>query len=182
MFGGKMALPWKSLFNSWKDKMQMDTLGDYLAKVEPGLRKLSIDAALILEALSKTPHAADGGEEVAALKRSVTEAKGLADAALEKCRLLKTAEVPLEESLAELKRMMDDQVIPNLTLFQRDCIKFVNIRVSAIKDEAVQVLRQLDYPAAEARKAADAAWERYGPLETVADLVRKVLEKRSPHP
>jgi hypothetical protein len=153
--------------------------GEYIASVE-ALKKLRADGALILEALGKTPHAADSGEEVAAvMQRSFTEFAGLLDVALEKCALLKTGEVPLTvESFAELRRMMDDQVNPSLVLFQNECIKFVNTRVSVIKDEAMQVLRQLDYSATEARKAVDAAWEKYGPLETAADLVKKVLEKR----
>ncbi len=160
-----------------------EKFGEYLTNVEALLKKFSVDGALILEGIRRTPHANDVGEEEAVLERSFTEFKGLVDATLEKCGLLKRAEVPLtEESFAELRRIMNDQVIPNWTLVHKECIKFVNIRVGAIKDEAMQVLRQLDYPATEAKKAVDAAWEKYGPLETAADVVRKVLEKRSPRP
>lgn len=166
-----------------------DHVGEYLATVEPLLKKLSVDSAVMLEALGKTLRVGDGGEEEAVeagarnLERSITETKGLVDVALEKCGLLKTAEVPLREgSLAELRQMMKDQVIPSYTLLQKECIKFVNARVSAIKVDAVQVLRQLDYPATEARKAVDAAWEKYGPMETAAEVVRRVFEKGPPRP
>jgi Holliday junction resolvasome RuvABC DNA-binding subunit len=53
----------------------------------------------------------------------------------------------------------------------------VKARANSTKDEAVQVLRQLKYTATEARKAVDAAWEKYGPMDTAAEIVKRVFEK-----
>lgn len=63
------------------------------------------------------------------------------------------------------------------------------------------MLRQLGYSATEARKAVDLVWEKYGPsdtpgqlkqyqaawekdgaMQTAAEVVRKVFEKRPPRP
>src|ERR1035438_5668900 len=174
-FGGKMPLRCKSLFISWKDKTQMNPPEEYLAKVEALLGILSADIPLVIKALGESPHEHNGREAGAEMECSITKTKGLVDVASEKCRLLRTREVPLtEESLVELRRMMNDEVIPGWTLIQKEITKFVNVRTSTIKDEAIQVLKQLEYPATEARKSVDAAWEKYGPLETAADLVRKV--------
>ncbi len=74
----------------------------------------TVPAAGMQELLDKTLHASDGVKDEAIqlpyrnLERSFTETSRLRDAALEKCRLLKTGEVPLtEESSAELMQMLN---------------------------------------------------------------------------
>ena len=153
----------------------------YLAEMQPVLTKMSADTSLMLEALSKTLRAGNAGEEEGMarnLERSMVDTRGLVNTTLEKCRLLNAGKVPLtEESFAEVWRMVNDQVVPSRSLLWKECAEFVKARISAIKDEAVQLLRQMDYSATEARKAVDVTWERCGPMETSADVIRKVFEK-----
>jgi hypothetical protein len=158
-----------------------DPKGIYVSQMEPVLTKMSTDITLMLEALGKTLRAGDLGEEEAIarnLEHSMASTKGLVDTALEKCRLLKAGEVLLtEESFGEVWRMVNDQVVPSHSLLWKECGEFVNARIRTIKDEAVQVLRQMDYSATEAKKAIEVTWEKCGPMETSADVVRKVFQK-----
>jgi ribosomal protein L7/L12 len=161
-------------------------VGEYLAWIEPILKDVSVRLARLQEDVDKTLHC--GAEDLQVWGRkmepSVAEAKRLVDAALEKFGQAKKAEVPQTRAslAAELGQIMQ-QVLASITSFHsfgKELGEMRDAQINAIKDEAMQVLRQLGYSAIEARKAVDAVWERYGPLETAADVVKKVFEKGPP--
>jgi hypothetical protein len=165
-----------------------DHVGDCISDLEQSLKSWAISLARLQEDVDKIIQA--GVEDLQVLARklepSVAEARRLLDAELEKCGQLKKADVPQTRALlhAELVQIANQRapVMASIQSVQKELGEWINAHVNVVKDDAVRVLRQLDYSAAEARKAVDAAWEKYGPMETAAEVVRKVFEKRPPRP
>jgi Flp pilus assembly protein TadD/HJR/Mrr/RecB family endonuclease len=105
-----------------------------LAQQEQMLKTLGAKLAELQVQLDKGLQARDGVKDEAGqllyrnLEHPVTETKKLVDAALEKCGLLKTGEVPLsEDSSAELMQMVS-QIITNSTAFTKETSQWVNAK------------------------------------------------------